>query len=88
MHRIGRTEELKKKEILFYFLQKKSRILKNKIEELMNFEIPMVDFPKQVEISLELIDEEKAGFVLNKNENRNSKRLSSQLGFTKRKRKT
>ena len=30
----------------------------------MNFEIPMVDFPKQVEISLELIDEEKADFYI------------------------
>ena len=53
----------------------------------MNFEIPMVDFPKQVEISLELIDEEKADFILNKNENRNSKKIELTAGFHEKKEK-
>jgi hypothetical protein len=40
----------------------------------MTCEIPMVEFPKGVKISLELILEERAEDGLNKNENRNSKK--------------
>ena len=78
-------EELKKKEILFYFLAEKE--FKNKIEELMNFEIPMVDFLKQVEISLELIDEEKADFILNKMKTVTQKKIELTAGFHEKKEK-
>ena len=51
----------------------------------MAYEIPMVDFPKEVEISLELIAEERAEDGLNKNENRNSKKIELDAGFHEKK---
>jgi ATP-dependent RNA helicase RhlE len=53
----------------------------------MAYEIPMVDFPKEVEISLELIAEERAENGLNKNENRNSKKIELTAGFHEKKEK-
>jgi ATP-dependent RNA helicase RhlE len=87
MHRIGRTGRAEKEGNTILFFTEKEQNFKNKIEELMNYEIPMVDFPKQVEISLELIAEEKADFVLNKNENRNSKKIELAGGFHEKKEK-
>ena len=53
----------------------------------MACEIPMVDFPKEVEISLELIAEERAEDGLNKNENRNYKKIELDGGFHEKKEK-
>ena len=87
MHRIGRTGRAENEGNTILFFTEKEQPLKNKIEELMNCEIPMVDFPKQVEISLELIAEEKADFILKKNENRNSKKIKLAGGYHEKKEK-
>ena len=58
MHRIGRTGRAEQlgKTILFY--TPKEEIAKEAIETLMDFKIPVIDFPLEVEISKELIAEE------------------------------
>ncbi|MCK4990288.1 MAG: DEAD/DEAH box helicase, partial [Bacteroidales bacterium] len=58
MHRIGRTgrAEQQGKSLLFY--TDKEETAKEAIESLMNYKIPMVEFPLEVEISKELIPEE------------------------------
>lgn len=59
MHRIGRTgrAEEEGKTILFY--TEKEKEAKKAIETLMDYEIPIVDFPLEVEISKELTPEER-----------------------------
>lgn len=58
MHRIGRTGRAEKlgHSILFYTEQEKP--LKEKIEELMVYKIPNIEFPDDVEISTQLLAEE------------------------------
>ncbi|PLX16951.1 MAG: DEAD/DEAH box helicase [Marinilabiliales bacterium] len=71
MHRIGRTgrAEEEGKTILFY--TEKEEKWKLAIEELMSFKIPVLDFPEEVEISNELIREERPQIIDLKNHNRN-----------------
>lgn len=59
MHRIGRTGRAKEegKSILFYTEQEE--VAKENIETLMDFKIPIVDFPAEVEISTDLVPEER-----------------------------
>jgi ATP-dependent RNA helicase RhlE len=87
MHRIGRTGRAEKEGNTILFSTEKEQPLKKKIEELMAYEIPMVNFPKEVEISLELIAEERGEDGLNKNENRNSKKIELTAGFHEKKEK-
>lgn len=63
MHRIGRGGRAKQlgKSILFY--TEKEEDFKMAIESLMSYQIPMVDFPQAVEISKELIPEERPKIV-------------------------
>ena len=58
IHRIGRTgrAEQKGRSILFY--TPKEEPLKIAVEELMKYEIPIINFPEEVEISDELTPEE------------------------------
>ena len=71
MHRIGRTgrAEQQGKSILFY--TEKEEEWKVAIEELMSYEIPIVDFPIEVEISNELLPEEHPQIGEVKNPHRN-----------------
>lgn len=59
MHRIGRTgrAEQQGKSILFY--TEKEEEAKEAIEALMDYKIPQIDFPDEVEISEQLIPEER-----------------------------
>jgi ATP-dependent RNA helicase RhlE len=59
MHRIGRTGRAEQpgKSILFY--THKEAAAKEAIESLMNYRIPVTEFPGEVEISKELIPEER-----------------------------
>jgi len=59
MHRIGRTgrAEEEGKTILFY--TEKEKESKEAIEKLMDYEIPFMDFPDDVEVSNQLIPEEQ-----------------------------
>ena len=73
LHRIGRTgrAENRGKTILFY--TEKEEHDKLAIEELMDFQIPEIPFPQEVEISNELTPEERPKEGHTKNFNRNSK---------------
>lgn len=59
MHRIGRTgrAEQQGKTILFY--TETETPAKEEIEALMEYSIPVIDFPQEVEISKELLPEER-----------------------------
>jgi ATP-dependent RNA helicase RhlE len=72
MHRIGRTgrAEQSGKSILFY--TEKEAGAKESIENLMDYRIPPVEMPEEVEISNELIPEEKPKTVM-PNPHRNQK---------------
>jgi len=64
IHRIGRTGRASEigNSILFY--NKKELVLKNAIEKLMKYEIPTIEFPKNVEKSSMLTPEEKENKVI------------------------
>jgi len=85
MHRIGRTgrAEQEGKTILFYTEAEKES--KDSIEELMNYKIPKLDFPKDdVEISTELTPEEMPKDQ-ESNYNRNTKANDRGPGFHEKK---
>jgi ATP-dependent RNA helicase RhlE len=59
MHRIGRTGRAERKgEALVFSTQKEAEAI-NGIEKLMHMEIPVMALPEVVEISTELIEEER-----------------------------
>ncbi len=80
MHRIGRTgrAEQEGKSILFYAPYEIEH--KNAIEKLMDYEIPMQEFPEEVEVSSQLIPEERPQ-VAESNFNRNTKLETPEGGF-------
>lgn len=59
MHRIGRSGRAGKKGKSILFYTETESVYKDAIEELMNYQIPTKDFPEEVEISSELIFEER-----------------------------
>jgi ATP-dependent RNA helicase RhlE len=59
MHRIGRTGRAAESGNSILFFTEKEALYKEAIEALMNREIPMVDFPEEVETSYALAPEEK-----------------------------
>lgn len=59
MHRIGRTGRAEEQGQSILFYTKKEEPAKKAIEDLMVYEIPRIDFPEEVEISTELIPEER-----------------------------
>ncbi|UXP31763.1 DEAD/DEAH box helicase [Reichenbachiella agarivorans] len=72
MHRIGRTGRAAQKGNSLLFYTEKEEAAKQAIEELMKYKIPELDFPEQVEISNELIPEERPR-IIESNYNRNLK---------------
>jgi len=87
MHRIGRTgrAEEEGKTILFYTEGEKEA--KEEIEELMKFKIPVNTFPKEVEISNQLLPEERPPEGETKNHNRNTKVEERGASFHEKKEK-
>lgn len=59
MHRIGRTGRAKQEGKTILFFTEKEEDHKKVIEKLMSTPIPVLDFPKEVEVSYELIPEER-----------------------------
>ncbi len=59
MHRIGRTGRAEKKGNSLLFFTEKEEKAKGGIEELMAFKIPQIDFPESVQVSAELIADER-----------------------------
>jgi len=72
MHRIGRTGRAEKKGNSILLFTEKEEKYKNAIEQLMNFQIPLIELPEDVEISNQKIAEERPQ-EKNKNYNRNTK---------------
>jgi ATP-dependent RNA helicase RhlE len=86
MHRIGRTgrAEEEGKTILFYTNAEEEQ--KVAIEELMDYKIPLLDFPKEVEVSAQLTPDERPQHM-EKNYNRNTKTTELRPGFHEKKEK-
>ena len=59
MHRIGRTGRAKKEGKSILFTTEHEQDYRESIEKLMDFKIPLVDFPDEVEISEKLTREER-----------------------------
>jgi ATP-dependent RNA helicase RhlE len=59
IHRIGRTGRANKQGHAILLFSENEESLKESIEELMNYKIPLIDFPEEVSISHELTPEEK-----------------------------
>ena len=58
MHRIGRTGRADKKGLAIAFISPKDAEGRNRIEALMNYEIPVLALPEELEISAELTPDE------------------------------
>lgn len=59
MHRIGRTGRAEHEGKTILFTTEKEQEAKQRIEELMKYEIPKLEIPEQVEISKQLTEEER-----------------------------
>lgn len=59
MHRIGRTGRAEEKGKSILLFTEKEEEAKQAIEELMDYKIPQIDFPKEVKISQQLIPSER-----------------------------
>ena len=59
IHRIGRTGRAHEKGHAILFYSEKEIPLKEAIEDLMNYQIPQIQFPEEVEISSQLTPEEE-----------------------------
>ena len=59
MHRIGRTGRAEREGRTILFSTEKEQESKERIEALMKYEIPVLDFPSEVEISKQLTEEER-----------------------------
>lgn len=85
MHRIGRTGRAKEEGKTILFFTENEKKAKEEIETLMDYAIPLVDFPTEVEISTELRPEERPkNFGLN-DPKRNVKIATPTGGFHEKK---
>ncbi len=87
MHRIGRTGRAEKKGKSILFATEKEQEAKKSIEELMNFEIPLVDIPERVEISKQLTEEERPKEDRQQSANRTSQEYMPGEAFHEKKAK-
>lgn len=85
MHRIGRTGRAEEKGKSILFFTEREEKYKTYIEDLMQYEIPELDIPEEVEITQQLTEEEhKAN---GKNFYRNVKKLEKNPAFHEKKKK-
>ncbi|MCJ8290882.1 MAG: DEAD/DEAH box helicase [Crocinitomicaceae bacterium] len=87
MHRIGRTGRAEEIGRTILFSTEKEMAWKEAIEELMDYKIPVLDFPEEVEVSRELLTEEKPEEEQIKDYNRNLKNNLSGPGTHEKKAK-
>lgn len=64
IHRIGRTGRQDKKGIAISFFVEKDAEAKEAIEQLMNYQIPMLELPVQLEISDQLTEDEMPKVIM------------------------
>jgi len=74
IHRIGRSGRANEKGNSILFYTEKEEEAKLEIEQLMNYEIPEIDFPGDIEINERLLPEEKDQPNLKQSKNREKKR--------------
>lgn len=79
MHRIGRTGRAEQDGTSILFYTDKEQVYKDAIEKLMAYEIPKIEFPSEVEISTQLIPEERP--IIIETQNRTSKTDTTARGF-------
>lgn len=80
MHRIGRTGRAEEIGQTILFSTEKELAWKDAIEELMDYKIPHLPFPEEVEISKDLLTEEKPEEEQIKDYNRNLKKREAESG--------
>ncbi len=83
IHRIGRTGRAEKSGNAILFYTEKELVAKNRIEELMNYSIPQVEFPDEVEVSTELAAFERPRIV--EVTNRKLKKITEEKAFHEKK---
>ncbi len=87
IHRIGRTGRAEEKgKSLLLFTEKEIKA-KEAIEALMDYKIPELDFPEEVQTNYELTPEERETTVVKKNPNRNVKEVERGASFHEKKEK-
>ncbi|MFD0992590.1 DEAD/DEAH box helicase [Tenacibaculum geojense] len=87
MHRIGRTGRAAHEGKAILFATEKEQEAKNRIEELMNFKIPMVEIPETVTISNQLTEEERPKEDKTQSNNRTSQEYVPGPAFHEKKEK-
>lgn len=87
MHRIGRTGRAEKKGESILMFSSKENELKESVETLMNYEIPVLELPDTIEISKELIPDERPVEHGVNDPNRNIKKINPDAGFHEKKEK-
>ncbi len=86
IHRIGRTGRKDKNGIAISFFNEAEKSFQTEIENLMDIEIPILEFPSEVKVSNIYTDNEKPS-VLNKNHIKNKLVMNSQGAFHEKKEK-
>ena len=81
MHRIGRTGRAEEEGKTILFFTKEEKESKEGIEKLMDFDIPKIPFPKEVEYSKQLTPDERPDEGETKNYNRNTKAVERGASF-------
>ncbi|MBX2843344.1 MAG: DEAD/DEAH box helicase [Flammeovirgaceae bacterium] len=87
MHRIGRTGRAEESGQTLMFYTEKETPEKEAIEALMDYQIPLLDFPDKVEINNELIPEERTKKVGGNNQHNQIKIDESNPAFHEKKEK-
>jgi ATP-dependent RNA helicase RhlE len=85
MHRIGRTGRAEQQGKSILFFTEKEGAAKEAIETLMDYKIPIIDFPSEVEISKQLTPDERSKNVKHKNPDRNLRTDTSGPSFHEKK---
>ena len=73
MHRIGRTGRAEEKGNSILFYTDKEEVSKNSIQSLMDYKLPQVDFPLDVEVNEQLLPEERDIAKISKNRSTETK---------------
>lgn len=87
MHRIGRTGRYGQAGKSLLFFTERESPAKEAIEKLMNYSIPQMDFPKEVEISSVLIPDEQPKAVEMESPHKHSKKHTGGPGLHEKKTK-
>ncbi len=87
MHRIGRTGRAEHEGKSILFATEKEQEAKQRIEELMDYTIPKLEIPEQVEITKQLTEEERPKEEREVNKNRTSQEYEAGPAFHEKKEK-